>query len=130
MAAMLEQLSRAGPALARPSTSEDASPPLAAIVELQEGGNAVLARIEGTGQHFSLFVLHRQPRAGAGGTTLETVEARKQVASGDVVVTAITWLTIFQRDHLLCIGFSHGGVSILHLAVRSACPSWSTGERF
>mmetsp|Transcript_19774 Transcript_19774/g.49689 ORF Transcript_19774/g.49689 Transcript_19774/m.49689 type:complete len:492 (+) Transcript_19774:90-1565(+) len=111
---MLETVHRPGPPLAvLPDSNDfaDAAGPADLIAATQlPDGSVAMARCLGTGQHLSLFLLHRVSGWNTG--TVETVEAKKQVASSGIEVTAMKWFQISDREHLLCVGFSHGGVSI------------------
>ncbi|CAK0799680.1 unnamed protein product, partial [Prorocentrum cordatum] len=67
-----------------------------------------IARCAADGQRLDMFRLC--PRRGH----LDTVEASKVVARGPTEATAMEWFPLVHgQERLLCLGFSHGGVSLL-----------------
>lgn len=84
----------------------DAAPAclVAAVVRLD--GSLAVGRCTADGQHLDLFRFCA--RRGA----LETIEAAKAIATGSTLATAMEWLSIALDQQLLCVGFSHGGVSL------------------
>jgi len=83
-----------------------------------QAGFVILARCHADGQHLAMFrlPLHRPGKPdGPNHSTRnlpETLLDSKQVASGNTVVTSMDWLPAQPEGHLLCMGFSHGGVSL------------------
>lgn len=101
MYAMLEPVHPGSPVLAE----EQSRPPRHLATQELADACLLIARCPDDGQRLDVFRLW--PQRGV----LETVEVSKVIATGDTSATATEWVTIAVDQHLLCIGFSNGGVS-------------------
>eukprot|EP00929_Paragymnodinium_shiwhaense_P103808 TRINITY_DN67594_c0_g1_i1.p1 TRINITY_DN67594_c0_g1~~TRINITY_DN67594_c0_g1_i1.p1 ORF type:complete len:452 (-),score=79.09 TRINITY_DN67594_c0_g1_i1:500-1855(-) len=98
---MLQRLCRASAFL---QTPEDAELPSLFAVARHHDGSVYIARCSSDGLRLDVF------RISEGKLTAS--EAGKPIASNDVTATVLEWLPLAKEAPLLCVGFSHGGVSI------------------
>jgi len=99
--------------LGGPELAEAADSPPRCVAAAAVGRAVVIARCNSDGQHLDLFRLVGGDTDPLPVASIEVVEASKEVASGHTVVTALAWLSReSSKECLLCVGFSHGGISL------------------